>query len=80
MLRASRSCHCYVSPAAYASSGTAFGGFKSRTDVPKLVQKCIDGKLPVDHFITHTFDGVGCTNDAIDALHGGKCLRAVVRY
>ncbi|KAL7504770.1 hypothetical protein ACHAXN_002339 [Cyclotella atomus] len=60
--------------------GTAFGGFKSRTDVPKLVQKCIDGKLPVDHFITHTFDGVGCTNDAIDALHGGKCLRAVVRY
>ena len=60
--------------------GTAFGGFKSRTDVPKLVQRCIDGTLPVDHFITHTFDGVGCTNDAIDALHGGSCLRAVVRY
>ena len=60
--------------------GTAFGGFKSRTDVPKLVQKCIDGKLPVDHFITHTYDGVQHTNDAIDALHGGKCLRAVVRY
>ena len=60
--------------------GTAFGGFKSRRDVPKLVQQCIDGTLPVDHFITHTFDGVGCTNDAIDALHGGSCLRAVVRY
>ena len=60
--------------------GTAFGGFKSRRDVPRLVQQCIDGTLPVDHFITHTFDGVGCTNDAIDALHGGKCLRAVVRY
>eukprot|EP00580_Thalassiosira_gravida_P019918 CAMPEP_0201659218 /NCGR_PEP_ID=MMETSP0494-20130426/2043_1 /ASSEMBLY_ACC=CAM_ASM_000839 /TAXON_ID=420259 /ORGANISM="Thalassiosira gravida, Strain GMp14c1" /LENGTH=609 /DNA_ID=CAMNT_0048136619 /DNA_START=119 /DNA_END=1948 /DNA_ORIENTATION=- len=60
--------------------GTAFGGFKSRRDVPQLVQRCIDGKLPVDHFITHTFDGVECTNDAIDALHGGSCLRAVVRY
>ena len=60
--------------------GTAFGGFKSRRDVPKLVQQCIDGTLPVDHFITHTFDGVEKTNAAIDALHGGSCLRAVVRY
>eukprot|EP00984_Skeletonema_dohrnii_P016078 scaffold7061_cov137-Skeletonema_dohrnii-CCMP3373.AAC.5 len=60
--------------------GTAFGGFKSRRDVPKLVQRCIDGKLPVDHFITHKFDGVENTNAAIDALHGGKCLRAVVKY
>ena len=60
--------------------GTAFGGFKSRRDVPQLVQRCIDGSLPVDHFITHQFDGVEKTNDAIDALHGGNCLRAVVRY
>ena len=60
--------------------GTAFGGFKSRRDVPKLVQRCLDGKLPVDHFITHQFSGVKCTNDAIDALHGGTCLRAVVKY
>ena len=60
--------------------GTAFGGFKSRRDVPQLVQQCIEGKLPIDHFITHRFDGVDCTNDAIDALHGGDCLRAVVRY
>jgi S-(hydroxymethyl)glutathione dehydrogenase/alcohol dehydrogenase len=60
--------------------GTAFGGFKSRRDVPKLVQKTIDGELPIDHFITHKFDGVGFTNDAIDALHSGCCLRAVVRY
>ena len=60
--------------------GTAFGGFKSRRDVPQLVQKCVDGVLPVDHFITHTYDGVNHTNDAIEALHGGKCLRAVVRY
>jgi len=60
--------------------GTAFGGFKSRRDVPLLVDRCIAGTLPVDHFITHTFDGVDSTNKAIDALHGGSCLRAVVRY
>lgn len=60
--------------------GTAFGGFKSRKDVPKLVQRSLDGELPIDHFITHRFDGVDQTNDAIDALHSGCCLRAVVRY
>mmetsp|Transcript_35103 Transcript_35103/g.83840 ORF Transcript_35103/g.83840 Transcript_35103/m.83840 type:complete len:685 (+) Transcript_35103:199-2253(+) len=60
--------------------GTAFGGFKSRRDVPKLVQRCIEGKLPIDHFITHRFDGVEDTTKAVDALHAGACLRAVVRY
>lgn len=60
--------------------GTAFGGFKSRKDVPRLVQQSLDGNLPIDHYITHVFDGVGETNKAIDALHGGDCLRAVVRY
>ncbi|CAM9717270.1 unnamed protein product, partial [Choristocarpus tenellus] len=37
-------------------------------------------KLPIDHYITHKFDGVDKTNDAIDALHNGDCLRAVVKY
>lgn len=60
--------------------GTAFGGFKSRRDVPLLVQRNLDGELPVDHFITHRFNGVEKTNEAIDALHGGNCLRAVVEY
>uniref|UniRef100_A0A7S2RRR9 S-formylglutathione hydrolase n=1 Tax=Eucampia antarctica TaxID=49252 RepID=A0A7S2RRR9_9STRA len=60
--------------------GTAFGGFKSRSDVPNLVQKSLDGELPIDHFVTHEFDGVDKTNDAIEALHGGECLRAVVTY
>jgi S-(hydroxymethyl)glutathione dehydrogenase/alcohol dehydrogenase len=31
----------------------AFGGYKSRTDVPKLVEKHLQGNLPIDHFITH---------------------------
>ena len=60
--------------------GTAFGGFKSRTDVPKLVNRMMSGELPIDHYITDTFDGVDKTNEAIAALHGGKCLRAVVQY
>lgn len=60
--------------------GTAFGGFKSRKDVPKLVQRNLDGELPIDHFITHRFNGLDKTNDAIEALHSGCCLRAVVRY
>jgi len=60
--------------------GTAFGGFKSRTDVPKLVERMLSGDLNVDHFITHNFQGVSGTNLAIDALHSGKCLRAVVTY
>lgn len=37
--------------------GTAFGGYKSRTDVPKLVDQYLAGSLPIDHFITHVFDG-----------------------
>lgn len=60
--------------------GTAFGGYKSRTDVPKLVDQHLSGQLPIDHFITHVFQGVDKTNDAIDALHSGSCLRAVVHY
>lgn len=60
--------------------GTAFGGFKSRRDVPLLVERFMAGKLPIDDYITHGFDGVNGTNDAIDALHGGTCLRAVVKY
>ena len=60
--------------------GTAFGGFKSRKDIPILVDRCMKGALPIDHFITHNFDGVGKTNEAIDALHSGECLRAVVKY
>jgi S-(hydroxymethyl)glutathione dehydrogenase/alcohol dehydrogenase len=60
--------------------GTAFGGFKSRRDIPMLVDKYMAGELPIDHYITHNFKGVAATKDAITALHSGKCLRAVVEY
>ena len=60
--------------------GTAFGGWKSRADVPKLVERHLNGELPLDMFITHTFAGVDKTNEAFEALHSGLCLRAVVIY
>jgi len=60
--------------------GTAFGGWKSRTYVPQLVERVQRGELPVDHFITHRLTGVDKMNEAVDALHGGKCLRCVVTY
>merc|ERR1711994_458607 len=58
--------------------GTAFGGWKSRTEVPKLVQTVMRGEMPVDNYITHKFTGLEHVNGAIDALHSGQCLRAVV--
>jgi len=60
--------------------GTAFGGFKSRSQVPGLVEDYMNGNLKLDHYITHRFDGVEGVHDAIHALHGGECLRAVCSY
>jgi len=60
--------------------GTAFGGLKSRTEVPKMVDQYLSGELALDHYITHRFNGIEGTKDAIHALHGGQCLRAVVSY
>ena len=59
--------------------GTAFGGWKSRSEVPKLVQSVMRNEFAIDDFVTHTMDGLENVNDAITALHGGECLRAVVK-
>ena len=58
--------------------GTAFGGWKSRTEVPRLVQTVMRGEMKLDPYITHTFQGLEGVNGAIEALHEGDCLRAVV--
>lgn len=60
--------------------GTAFGGFKSRTDVPLLVEKYMSGELPIDKYITHEFQGIESIDSAMHILHEGQCLRAVVKY
>ncbi|CAI5487189.1 unnamed protein product [Closterium sp. Naga37s-1] len=57
--------------------GTAFGGFKSRTDVPQLVDKYLNKEIKVDEYITHNLP-LSKINEAFDLLHGGKCLRAVI--
>jgi Zn-dependent alcohol dehydrogenase len=59
--------------------GTAFGGWKSRTEVPVLVQRVMRNELPVDTFVTHKMQGLEKVNEAVDALHSGECLRAVVK-
>lgn len=57
--------------------GTAFGGYKSRVDVPVLVERYMKGEFKVDEYITHHFK-LDQINEAFDLLHSGKCLRAVV--
>lgn len=60
--------------------GTAFGGFKSRTEVPLLVDQYLAGDLPIEHYITHEFNGIESIDSAMHILHEGACLRAVVKY
>lgn len=57
--------------------GSAFGGWKSRDSVPKLVQEYMSGKLKVDEFVSHTMD-LDHINEAFDLMHSGQSIRSVV--
>jgi len=57
--------------------GSAFGGWKSRESVPKLVQSYMEKKLKIDEFVTHNFK-LQEVNEAFEAMHSGKCIRAIV--
>lgn len=59
--------------------GTAFGGWKSIQDVPKLVNKSLTGEWPIEDFVTHELEGLEKVNESIDILRGGECLRAVIK-
>jgi S-(hydroxymethyl)glutathione dehydrogenase / alcohol dehydrogenase len=59
--------------------GTAFGGARGRTDVPKIVDWYMDGKINIDDLITHTLP-LEKINDAFDLMHEGKSIRSVVVY
>ncbi|MEL7140518.1 MAG: zinc-binding dehydrogenase, partial [Pseudomonadota bacterium] len=59
--------------------GTAFGGARGRTDVPKIVDWYMDGKIEIDPMITHTLP-LDQINDGFDLMHEGKSIRAVVQY
>lgn len=59
--------------------GTAFGGAKGRTDVPKIVDMYMTGKIEIDPMITHVM-GLEEINTAFDLMHAGKSIRSVVVY
>lgn len=59
--------------------GTAFGGARGRTDVPKIVDWYMDGKLNIDDLITHKMP-LEDINKAFDLMHAGDSIRSVVEY
>ena len=59
--------------------GSAFGGARGRTDVPKIVEWYMDGKINIDDLITHTMP-LTEINTAFDLMHEGKSIRSVVLY
>jgi S-(hydroxymethyl)glutathione dehydrogenase / alcohol dehydrogenase len=59
--------------------GTAFGGARGRTDVPRVVDWYMDGKIEIDPLITHTLP-LERINDAFDLMHRGESIRSVVVF
>jgi S-(hydroxymethyl)glutathione dehydrogenase/alcohol dehydrogenase len=59
--------------------GTAFGGARGRTDVPKIVDWYMEGKIEIDPMITHLLP-LDQINHGFDLMHEGKSVRAVVVY
>ncbi|MEM7072200.1 MAG: S-(hydroxymethyl)glutathione dehydrogenase/class III alcohol dehydrogenase [Pseudomonadota bacterium] len=59
--------------------GTAFGGARGRTDVPKIVDWYMDGKIQIDPLITHQLP-LDRINDAFDLMHQGQSIRTVINF
>ena len=59
--------------------GTAFGGAKGRTDVPKIVDWYMNGKIEIDPMITHVLS-LEEINKGFDLMHAGESIRSVVVY
>ena len=59
--------------------GTAFGGAKGRTDVPKIVDWYMEGKINIDDLITHKMP-LEDINKAFDLMHEGVSIRSVVEF
>ncbi len=59
--------------------GTAFGGAKGRTDVPRIVDWYMEGKVNIDDLITHTMP-LAEINTAFDLMHAGESIRSVVTF
>jgi S-(hydroxymethyl)glutathione dehydrogenase / alcohol dehydrogenase len=59
--------------------GSAFGGARGRTDVPKIVDWYMEGKINIDDLITHTMP-LAEINTAFDLMHRGESIRSVVNF
>ena len=59
--------------------GTAFGGARGRSDVPKIVDWYMEGKINIDDLITHTMP-LDEINEAFHLMHAGESIRSVVLY
>ncbi|MEZ5962864.1 MAG: S-(hydroxymethyl)glutathione dehydrogenase/class III alcohol dehydrogenase [Planctomycetota bacterium] len=59
--------------------GSAFGGARGRTDVPRIVDWYMDGKIDIDSLITHTMP-LDDINKAFDLMHAGDSIRSVVLF
>jgi S-(hydroxymethyl)glutathione dehydrogenase/alcohol dehydrogenase len=59
--------------------GTAFGGARGRTDVPKIVDWYMEKKIEIDPMITHQMP-LTDINKAFDLMHEGKSIRSVVTF
>src|SRR5439155_17292090 len=59
--------------------GTAFGGARGRTDVPKIVDWYMNGKIEIDPMITHVLK-LDEINKGFDLMHEGKSIRSVVVF
>ena len=59
--------------------GSAFGGARGRTDVPKIVDWYMDGKINIDDLITHVMP-LEKINDAFELMHQGESIRSVVTF
>ena len=59
--------------------GSAFGGARGRTDVPKIVDWYMDGKIDIDSLVTHKLP-LHRINEAFDIMHEGKSIRTVVEF
>ena len=59
--------------------GSAFGGASGRTDVPKIVDWYMEGKIDIDSLITHTMP-LEDINEAFDLMHRGESIRSVVTF
>jgi S-(hydroxymethyl)glutathione dehydrogenase/alcohol dehydrogenase len=59
--------------------GTAFGGARGRTDVPRIVDWYMDGKIDIDSLITHKLS-LERINEGFDLMHAGESIRTVVEF